>query len=190
MALREGWYLMSVRDLELELARERGEEGVPESNARPLSIPEALAYRNAGNFPDEHGRTLRLVLRIEPPEGYAALHAKRLSYEPDHLEAPRWRRPGSKPVNVVPLRSAALRTGLEHWWDDPAVGELERAWQRTGEVDGVRVPAEYRSFVYKTVLALRQAGRPVTPDTIADAVARWLPDHAEEIRAALRAANP
>ena len=52
--LREGWYLMSVADLELELARLRSpHEAFPSSHAKRLSTDEALAYRSAGNLPDE-----------------------------------------------------------------------------------------------------------------------------------------
>ena len=41
---------------------------------------------------------------------------------------------------------------------------------------GVRVPGEYRGFIFKTIVALRSQGREVTPETIADSIARWLPE--------------
>src|SRR5207247_1162866 len=99
--LREGWYLMATRDLEIELARFRNPGAhLPESNARPLSVDEALAYRASGNLPDKQGRTLRLVLHVEDEAALAAIDAKRAVFEPDFHSAPTWRREGSKPVNV------------------------------------------------------------------------------------------
>ena len=63
---------------------------------------------------------------------------------------------------------------------------LEEQWQRTGTVEGVRVPADFRGFVYKTVVALREAGVEITAAAIADSIARWVPEaQAERIRAAL-----
>jgi hypothetical protein len=180
---------MSVRDLEIELARHRGESR-DSSNAVALSTEDALAFRNAGNVPDELGRSLRLVLHVGD-ESAAALHEKRLAWEPDFHDAPSWRTGGSAPVNVVPLRTGAERARAGGaWWDDPDIAALEKEWAETGAVDGVRVPGEYRSFVYKTVVSLRQAGRPVTVDSIVDSVARWL-DAAQvgELRAALERAN-
>jgi hypothetical protein len=188
--LQEGWYLMSARDLEIELARYRDPNGRhPRSNALRLSIEEALAYRDAGNLPDEMDRSLRLVLRIERPEDFKELNRRRLDFEPDYHDAPTWRRGGSRPVNIVPLPNPDLKSHLETWWDDAEVGELERTWAATGKVAGLRVPAAYRSFVYKTVVALQVASLPVTVDTVCDSVARWLPDRAEELRTALRQAN-
>lgn len=189
--MEEGWYLMSVDDLELELARHRHlDKALPPSHAVRLSVEEALAYRNAGNLSDELDRSLRLVLRIDRPEDFRGLHRRRLDFEPDYHSAPTWRREGSRPVNVVPLRDPGLAGGIDAWWEDPAIAELERRWQESGRVEGIAIPGEYRSFVYKTVVALRDAGRPVTVDSICDSIARWLPGEAETVRAALRAANP
>ena len=64
--------------------------------------------------------------------------------------------------------------------------ELEQEWQRTGAVSGVRIPASYRGFVYKTVVALRNAGAEITAAAIADSISRWVPSaEAGRIRAAL-----
>ncbi len=186
--LDEGWYLMSTRDLERELARERDPDSdVPPSNAVKLTIEQGLAFRDAGNIPDDEGRTLRLVLRIEGPEELSNLDAKRLLYEPDFHERPGWRRPGSKPVNVVPLRAPEVSAEpREAWWDRPELKALEDEWRASGTVAGMRVPGAYRGFVYKTVLSLRASGREITPDTVADSITRWLsPEEAEQIRAAL-----
>jgi hypothetical protein len=189
--LREGWYLMSVSELEVALReiREPSARGEWEPGVR-LSIEEAMEFRNAGNLPDVEGRTLRLVLSVEggDPEELAR---KRASFEPDYHAAPTWRRPGSKPVNVVPIgRAGSERSDPDAWWDQPQVKELEEEWQRSGTMRGVVVPEEYRSFVHKTVLGLEAAGAAVNPDSIADSVARWLaPDDALTIRAALLAAN-
>jgi hypothetical protein len=191
--LREGWYLMSTRDLEIELAFERDAgAGSEHSNALPIPTEEALAFRNAGNVPDELDRTLRLVLRITRPGDVDELRSKRLTYEPDYLEAPSWRTPDSAPVNVVPLRTSDSRrsTELGPWWDEPDLARLEAEWEATGMVAGVAIPATYRGFVYKTVLELQAAGRPVTVDAIADSVARWTGRaEAQEIRRALEEAN-
>lgn len=189
--MEEGWYLMSTGDLEIELARHR-DPGAdrPPSHAVRLEVHEALAFRNAGNLPDEGGRSLRLVLRIERAEDLHRLHTKRLEFEPDYHSAPSWRREGSRAVNVVPLRDPGVEGSPEAWWEKPATAELERMWQATGEVEGIRVPGAYRSFVYKTVLSLRDAGLPVTIDAICDSILRWLPDQAEAIRAALNSTNP
>ena len=192
MTLEEGWYLMSTEDLELELARRRDPNAdLPLSNALKLTIEQGLAYRNAGNLSDAAGRSLRLVLRIESPEHLKHLDRKRSLYEPDFLDPPTWRRAGSNPVNVVPLRTARIDQEAETmWWEDPELEALESEWQRHGTVAGVRVPREYRGFVYKTVLALKAAGREITPDAIADAIARWLsPKETELIRDALKQAN-
>ena len=180
---------MSPQDVERELKRWRSDDDdVPPSAAQPLSIEQALAYRNAGNLPDELGRTLRLVLHVKDSSELSYLQEKRLLYEPDFHAAPQWRVEGSKPVNVVPLRASGIVGAKRHaWWEDPEVAQLEREWSVSGRVEGLAVPAEYRSFVYKTVLSLRAAGQPVTADSVADSMARWLsPKETEHIRAALR----
>ena len=60
----------------------------------------------------------------------------------------------------------------------------------TGGVDGVRIPAQYRSFVYKTIALLRAAGEEVTVATISASIARWVaPDQAEDLRAVLEESN-
>jgi hypothetical protein len=189
--VHEGWYLMSAAELETELARWRHpERGTPPTGAVRLTIADALAYRNAGNLPDSDGRSLRLVLHVDDARELSYLQEKRLEYEPDFHEAPSWRREGSKAVNVVPLRREGIVGAASGaaWWDDPDIAALEKEWSVSGLVEGLPVPAELRGFVYKTVLSLRAAGRPVTPDSIADSVSRWLPpDQAEHIRSALRA---
>ena len=199
--LREGWYLMSTRDLEIELAVERdGGAGVPPSNARQLSVEDALAYRNAGNLPDDQGRTLRLVLRLDRAGDVEELQSKRLKYEPDYLAAPVWRTPDSVAVNVVPLRAPGVgnagdEVGISSedvgpWWDRPDLRSLEVEWVATGAVGGIVIPAPYRGFVYKTVVELRSAGHPVTVDAIVDSIARWTrASVADEIRSALEEAN-
>jgi hypothetical protein len=189
LRLREGWYLMSVADLEVELARRRGEIRPP-SNAERLSVADALAFRDAGNVPDELGRSLRLVLVVDG-DSAAALHEQRLRWEPDFHDAPEWRRPGSVPVNVVPLREGREEGSADDaWWDDPELARMEDEWARTGSVDGLAIPAEYRGFLYKTIISLRSSGRPVTVESVSDSVARWLePDQASALRAALQAAN-
>src|SRR5918999_1580559 len=144
--LSDGWYLMSTRDLEIELALERdtGTRLEP-SNALAITTEEALTFRNAGNVPDELDRTLRLVLRITRPGDADELRSKRLAYEPDYLEAPSWRAPDSVPVNVVPLRTSDSRAGTETgpWRDEPDLARLEAEWERTGSVAGVAIPAAY-----------------------------------------------
>jgi hypothetical protein len=190
--LEEGWYLMTAADLERELERFRSATGgAPPSNAVRLSVEDALAFRNAGNRPDDDGRTLRLVLRIDDASELSYLQAKRLVWEPDFHDAPEWRRAGSRPVNVVPLRSPGV-TAEEHgpWWEESQVAALEDEWRTRGTAAGLKVPAGYRGFVYKTVLALRAAGREVTPDAVADSISRWVPAaEADRIRIALRDAN-
>ena len=182
----EGWYLMSVGDLEIELARLRGEDRRP-SGALSLSVEDALAYRDSGNLPDDRGRSLRLFLRPDAAAGIS-LDERRLAFEPDFLESPNWRRQGSRPVNVVPLGSMQRSPGA--WWEDPDMAALESEWSDTGEIDGVRIPGEYRSFVYKTIVLLRRTETQITVQSIADAIARWLdPDQVAEIRGALEAAN-
>jgi hypothetical protein len=188
MTLAEGWYLMSTRELEIELARFRSPDAETHpSGAVRVSVEEALAYRDAGNLPDEQGRTLRLVLHVRDETELASLDAKRLAYEPDFHAAPKWRRRDSKPVNVVPLRHRGVGpVTRDPWWEDDDVGALEREWASTGTVAGLVVPAAYRGFVFKTVIALRRAGLEVTPTSVADSVERWLPpDEAARIRAAL-----
>ncbi|MDP9069613.1 MAG: hypothetical protein M3N53_14915 [Actinomycetota bacterium] len=182
---------MSVADLEIELRRRRDPDGDHRpSNAVALTTEEALAIRNAGNIPDELGRSLRLVLFVDGEE----LSLKRLAFEPDFHQAPAWRREGSKPVNVVPLQVSTVekapRPGIA-WWEQPDVQELEASWRETGAVQGLVVPAAYRSFVFKTVASLRSAGAEITVEAILDSVARWLAPHqVAELRAALREANP
>ncbi len=179
---------MSSSDLELELKRWRSQDtDPPPSGALRLSVADALAYRNAGNVPDDRDRSLRLVLHVNDAAQLSYLQQKRLEFEPDFHDAPTWRRDGSRPVNVVPLRRDDVKgAGGGAWWEDPDVAQLEEEWSRTGSVAGMPVPAELRSFVYKTVLSLRAAGRPVTPASVADSLARWLPaKEAEHIRGAL-----
>jgi hypothetical protein len=186
--LEEGWYLMSTSELEQELARWRGEDRPP-SEAIKLSNQQALDLRNAGNIPDERGRTLRLVLYVSSPEP-GLLEKKRLLFEPDYHDAPDWRRVGSAPVNLVPLRTTDDTANISEWSDDPALAALEREWAQKGTIEGLSVPPAYRGFVFKTVLALRAAGRQVTAAAVADSIARWLPaPEADEIRGALMAAN-
>lgn len=184
--LREGWYLMDVADVERLLAQHRGEGSGP-LNAQELSIDQALAYRDAGNLPDDQGRTLRLVLHID---GEAAVDVKRLRFEPDVHERPAWRIEGSRPVNVLPLRTTPKQPAPETWWEDEEMAALEDEWRATGRVGDVVIPGEYRSFLFKTIAGLRMAGRDVTPATLADSVSRWLqPADAERIGSALREAN-
>lgn len=194
MSMDEGWYLMSVTDLERELVRWRHpSRDLPPSNARRLSTSEALAYRDRGNLEDELGRTLRLVLRIDDQPDAGSLESKRRRYEPDFLDAPEWRRVGSHKINVIPLRARDEVSPAvpDAWWEDPEMGALEEEWSAHGTAAGLVVPGEWRGFVFKTVAALRASGRPVTPDAVGDSVARWLsPEDAERVRASLRAANP
>ena len=190
MTPAEGWYLMSVPELERVLARFR-EGAEPSEDLSPLTKEEAMAFRDAGNVPDESGRSLRLVLHVRSAEDVVNLSSRRLEFEPDFHEEPTWRREGSVPINVVPLRLAPVADAPDReWWADPNVAELEDEWQRTGLIEGVAVPEEYRSFVYKTVLSLRAADRPVTVETICASVARWLSvDDTDALRSALEAAN-
>lgn len=182
---------MSTADLELELKRQR-EPGtaVPPSNALALSVEEALAYRDAGNLPDQHDRSLRLVLVVNDPAELSYLQEKRLEYEPDFHDAPAWRREGSRPVNVVPLRTDPGGRGspmVEGWWNDPELARMEDEWSRTGRVAGMSVPAEYRSFIYKTVLSLRAAHKEVSAEAVLASIARWLPPRdVQRIALALR----
>lgn len=190
MTLDEGWYLMSVPELEHELARVRDPARGP-SGAIALSVEEALARRAAGNVPDEHGRSLRLVLHVRSAEDVRRLSQRRLRFEPDFHEEPKWRIEGSVPVNVVPLRLAGVEPAPDRgWWDEPDVARLEDEWLKSGTVEGVKVPELYRSFVYKTVLSLRSAGVPISVESICASVARWLtPEDSARLRAALIEAN-
>lgn len=176
--LADGWYLMSTGDLERELARWRApEDEVESSNAVRLDTDEALRFRNSGNIPDELDRSLRLVLHVEDTHGLASLAERRLQFEPDYQDAPIWRREGSRPVNVVPLRRPGISPASEGaWWDDPELAEMEHEFAGHGTVAGVRVPGEYRGFIFKTVLALRSQGREITPTAISNSMARWLPE--------------
>lgn len=185
--LEEGWYLMSTGELEQALKAWRAGDARSSAGGSALSIEEALAIRNAGNVPDALGRSLRLVLVVEDGSHLEQLSSARLTYEPDFHSAPSWRRPGSRPVNVVPLhRSKGPVQPGRPWWQDPAMRGLEEEWQRTGSVSGVRIPASYRGFVYKTVVALRKAGAEITAAAIADSISRWVPPaDAGRIRAAL-----
>lgn len=189
--IADGWYLMSTAQLEELLASRRaGEETLPEGAER-LTAEDALAYRDAGNLPDEIGRSLRIVLKVRSEEELSTLEARRAELEPDYLDPPKWRREGSRPVNVVPLRRSEVKGAERAWWDDPEVGALEAEWRATGAVSGVAIPGDYRSFVFKTVLALRRAGKEVTAESIADAIERWVsPADATKIRRALSSTNP
>jgi hypothetical protein len=184
---------MSAADLETELrAWREPTAAVPPSDAEALPIPDALTRRNAGNFPDRSDRSLRLVLvldRVEP----GLVERERLRFEPDYHEAPTWRREGSRPVNVVPLRAPGVEAGAppDAWWEDETMAALEEEWRTTGSVSGLVIPGEWRGFVFKTVASLRAAGREVTVGSIADSVARWLaPSEVELLRRALEDANP
>jgi hypothetical protein len=186
--LEEGWYLMSVPELERELARWKN--GAASGPVERLSIEEALAIRDAGNIPDENGRSLRLVLHVMSRPDLAGLDEKRRKWEPDYLDAPTWRREGSKPVNVVPLRRAGVEGWPQAWWEDAEVGPLEEEWVRDGTVAGVNVPGELRGFVFKTVIELRAAGREVSVASIVASVSRWLKDDdLARFERALREAN-
>jgi hypothetical protein len=181
---------MTTAELETELARHRGED-LPVSGAIPLSIDQALRYRDEGNVPDERGRTLRLVLHVDDRADLRALDAKRSVYEPDYHESPGWRRQGSVPVNVVPLQTGELEPApADPWWNDSELAALEAEWARSGTVAGVRVPGPYRGLVYKTVISLRSAGIAVTAETVAGSIARWLPEHdADRLRRVLEEHN-
>jgi len=176
--LAEGWYLMSTADLEHELARWRaqGKDGGA-FRAQPLTTEQALAFRDGGNLPDELDRTLRLVLHVDDTQGLANLAERRLEFEPDYQDAPTWRREGSRPINVVPLRRSGIAPVSDGpWWEDAELAALEHEFNERSTVGGVRVPGEYRGFVFKTILALRSQGREVSTKTISDSIARWLPE--------------
>ncbi len=191
--MEDGWYLMNTSELERVLAEwRRGSEPSVPPGVRQLFVAEAMAYRNAGNLPDEQERSLRLVLHVSDDD-VAHVAQRRLVFEPDFHDAPVWKKPGSRSVNVVPLRTSGAdgtRMGSGPWWEEPGLQGLEEEWARTGMVAGLRVPADYRGFVFKTVVALRGAGRDITADSVADSIARWLPDGAETIRAALKEKEP
>ena len=178
---------MSTAELERALRAWHALDVGVVAEGRTLSIEEALDIRNAGNVPDEQGRSLRLVLVVEDSSELERLSSTRLIYEPDFHSALSWRRPGSRPVNVVPLRRPQVPAqSAKPWWQDPGMRDLEEEWQRTGAVSGVRVPASYRGFVYRTVVALKNAGVEITAAAIADSIFRWVPPAgAERIRAAL-----
>lgn len=178
---------MSTPELERALAAWRRGESSVEPGV-PLSVEAALARRDDGNVPDENDRSLRLVLFVDEEP----LERKRLRWEPDFHEAPGWRGEGSRPVNVVPLRSADSPQGdARPWWEMRGVEALEEEWRRDGSILGIEVPGEYRSFVFKTIIALQDAGRDVTPDAIGDSIARWLrPDDVQKIRSSLKKKGP
>jgi hypothetical protein len=166
---------MSPRDLEIELRRWRGARDVEPSNASPMEREEALAYRDSGNLPDALDRSLRIVIVVSSNAELMNLDSRRLTFEPDAHQAPSWRREGSRPINVVPLRREGVAaSGLDSWADDPAMASMEDRWARTGMVGGIQVSAEVRGFVFKTVVALERAGVPVTVDAITDSLSRWL----------------
>jgi hypothetical protein len=190
--MEDGWYLMSTETLERVLALWRaGEEPTLPDDAIALTVEAALRYRDMGNLPDERGRSLRLVLHTSDDD-VGLLATRRLEFEPDFHDAPSWRRPGSKPVNVVPLRTRSTEVVAgPPWWEQPDVRSLEEEWRRRGTVAGICVPEEFRSFVFKTVVSLRSANLEVTPDAIADSVARWLPpDDVDRLRKALKEKEP
>jgi hypothetical protein len=182
---------MSTADLECELARWRDPNSPrPPSNALPLGVEDALAYRDAGNVPDEQGRTLRLVLFARDLDEVRALGRKRLQFEPDYHAAPRWRREGSVPVNVVPLRRPGVAGDPSPWWESVDVAGLEAEWRATGRIAGLPVPAEYRGFVLKTVVALRDAGIRVDAESVGASLSRWLaPEQVRAIADAIRGAK-
>ena len=189
--LEEGWYLMTTEALERELAHWRSGGLEPGGDdVERLTSEEAIAFRSAGNVPDERGRSLRLVLRVASEEDLRSLDSKRRHYEPDFHDPPVWRRPGSRPVNVVPLRDATVRGHPQPWWDDERTGPLEKEWAATGQVAGLRVPADVRGFVLKTVLSLQDSGREATIDAVVGSLQRWLPqDDVAFIRDRLIEAN-
>ena len=191
--LADGWYLMSTADLERELTRWRAPEiNVGPSNVRRLTIEQALEFRDAGNLPDALDRTLRLILHIDDTQELATLEERRLEFEPDYQDAPRWRREGSHPINVVPLRRPGIEPVIKGaWWKNPELAELEREFSQRGTAAGVRVPGKYRGFIFKTVLSLRSQGREVNPTTISDSIARWLSrEDADRIAHELNELNP
>jgi hypothetical protein len=188
----DGWYLMSLTQLEAYLGAWRaGDPSLIPEDVEKLSVGDAIAFRNRGNAPDDLDRSLRLVLRIDNEEDLRSLDLRRIGFEPDAHDAPAWRREGSRPINVVPLRRADLTGTTSHpWWEDPEMAAMEREWQESGTVDGLKIPGDLRGFVYKTIAALRKTETEVTPDAIADSVARWLEaEDVDELRAALKDVN-
>ena len=185
--MREGWYLMSTRELERALHSWRSGNRAEEFGL-PLSVEDAIAHRDAGNIPDAEDRSLRLVMFVDGEP----LEQKRLRFEPDFHSAPQWRRDGSRPVNVVPLRTEDSPSGDgAAWWDSPRVRDLEEEWRASGTVAGIVVPGDYRSFVFKTVIALQDAGEAVTPQSIGDSIARWVSrEDAELIRESMKEKGP
>jgi hypothetical protein len=188
--LAEGWYLMNISEVETELSRHQ-EKSDDASGVVPLTIEEAISYRNQGNLPDQHGRTLRLVLHINDRADLQQLDAKRLLFEPDHHELPKWRRPGSVPINVIPLHTRPLEPAEDRpWWRDPELGALEDEWKQKGTVSGLRIPEIYRGFIYKTIVNLRAANIRITPESVANSIARWLPERdAQTIKSSLQELN-
>jgi hypothetical protein len=179
---------MSDRDVEVELARLRGDQRPP-SNAIRLSVEDALRFRSEGNIPDEMERCLRLVLSdAEKP-----FERRRLDFEPDLHSAPTWRREGSRPVTLIPLPSDVgkdPRPDDWRWSDDPAMRALEEEWSLSGRVGGLVIPAEFRGFLFKTIAALRGEGRELSIDSVCSSLARWLsPSEVERIRSALLVAS-
>jgi hypothetical protein len=189
----DGWYMMTTEEVVREVEKWKSEPGSAFKDFARLPISDALSYRNAGNFPDDEGRSLRLVIEVDPQAGVDTVSERRLQFEPDFHNAPNWRRSASRPVNVVPLRARASSTSPEQeeaWWEDEKVAPLESEWKESGTVAGLPVPGEFRSFVFKTVISLRASGRDVTADSVADSVARWLdPVEADRLRKALKGAS-
>ncbi len=177
---------MSDRDVEIEVARLRGEPR-DASGALALSVDEALAYRSRGNIPDELGRSLRLVLS----DATTTFEQRRLDFEPDLHAAPTWRRQGSRTVTLIPLpRDKASKPDDWEWRDDPAMLGSEEEWSRTGRVGDLAIPADIRGFLFKTIVALRSADQEITIDSVCSSIARWLqPSDVERIRNALIEAN-
>jgi hypothetical protein len=63
---------------------------------------------------------------------------------------------------------------------------LEEEWRAHGTAAGIPIAGDYRSFVYKTIVALRASGVDVTPDSIAASIARWLsPEDVARIRSSM-----
>jgi hypothetical protein len=186
----DGWYLMTPDEVAREVNKWKTSPERAFAGLTKLSVDEAIAFRNAGNVPDASGRSLRLVITVDPAAGVDSVAERRVTFEPDFHEAPDWRRPGSKPVNVVPLRERSSSPSAQDegaWWDDAQIAPLEAEWKARGTVAGLPVPGEFRSFVYKTVIALQAAGKQITADSVADSVARWVPPKdADRLREALR----
>lgn len=188
----DGWYLMTTDEIVREAKRWRSDAEGAFRGFETLSIDDALRIRDAGNIPDDRGRSLRLVITVTPDAGVDSVSARRLEFEPDFHEEPTWRREGSKPVNVVPLRrrSEASMDKPEAWWEDAKVAPLEKEWVTRGTISGLSVPGEFRSFVIKTVIALQGSGHEVTEEAVLASVSRWLePTDVERLRRAFGLAN-